>query len=340
VVAALVFAAAAGIPDLSRADEGGGSFWQPGTYGSLAAVPDEPGWALTATYNHGSTSSGSSVATAREISIGRLDPNLRASLSANANAVGDGITVSPSYVFATPVLGAKAEVSVSTVFGGSSTVLAGTLFAALGPITLLRSDSISDSVTGFGDLIPQATLYWNKGVHNFMVYGTGDIPVGAYQSTRLSSLGLGHGAMDAGAGYTYYNEDTGYEFSAVAGLTYNLLNTTTNYQSGVDFHLDWGGSKYLTDDLFIGPAGYFYNQIGCDSGSGDRVGCFESQVAGLGAHVGYGFPVGKSQGSLSLKGYGDFAAQNRASGWSMWLSFSISQPEPAASPSRVRMLHK
>src|ERR1700704_6056298 len=78
------------------------------------------------------------------------------------------------------------------ILGRSSTSLSGTLMATLGPLALVRSDSIADSVTGFGDLNPQATLYWNKGVHNFMVYGTGNIPVGAYQSTRLSNLGLGH----------------------------------------------------------------------------------------------------------------------------------------------------
>jgi hypothetical protein len=337
---AVVFATVVGVPVLARADEGGGSFWQPGTYDSLAAVPDQPGWSLSATYNHVSTSAGASVAAAREIQIGRLDPNLRASLSANVNAVGDSISVSPSYGFATPILGAQAVVGVSTVLSRSATALTGTLTATLGPVTLVRSDSISDSVTGFGDVTPLATLYWNKGVHNFMVYGTGNLPVGAYQSTRLSNLGLGHGAMDAGGGYTYYNADTGYEFSAVAGLTYNLMNTTTNYQSGVDFHLDLGASKYLNDDLFIGPVGYFYNQIGCDSGSGDRVGCFESQVAGLGAQVGYSFPVGKLEGYLNLKGYGDFAAQNRASGWNMWLTFSVSQPEPTAAASRLPMLHK
>ncbi len=340
MVATLVLAAVTGIPSLSRADEGGGSFWQPGTYDSLAAVPDAPGWSFAATYTHVPTISGGVVAAAREISIGRLDPNLKANLSATVNAVSDTITVSPSYAFATPILGARAVVSVSSVLDRSSTALAGTLTTTLGPVTLVRSDSISDSVTGFGDLSPLATLYWNKGVHNFMVYGTGNVPVGAYQSTRLSNIGLGHGAMDVGGGYTYLNYDTGYEFSAVGGLTYNLINSSTDYQSGVDFHLDWGASRYLTDDLFVGPVGYFYSELGCDSGSGDRIGCFQSRVAGLGAQVGYSFPVGKLQGYVNLKGYGDFGAENRASGWSMWLAFSISPPESAAASSRTPMLHK
>jgi hypothetical protein len=339
-VALLAFAVIVGFHGVARADEGGGGFWQSGTYDSFAAIPDQPGWSFSAIYNHGATHAGAAVAAAREIQIGRLDPNLRASLSANSDSVGDAITVSPSYAFATPVLGARAVVSVSSLLAHASNTLSGTLTATLGPVTLVRSDSISDSLTGFGDLTPQVALFWNKGVHNFVAYGTGNIPVGAYQSTRLSNIGLGRGAMDAGGGYTYYNEDTGYEFSAVAGLTYNLLNTSTNYQSGVDFHLDWGASKSLTDNLFIGPVGYFYNQLGCDSGSGDRVGCFQSRIAGLGAQVGYNFPVGKFQGYLNLKGYGDFAAENRASGWNLWLTFSISPPEPGAASARIPMLHK
>ena len=39
-------------PGVSRADEAGASFWLPGQYASLAAVPQTPGWALTASYYH------------------------------------------------------------------------------------------------------------------------------------------------------------------------------------------------------------------------------------------------------------------------------------------------
>jgi hypothetical protein len=65
--------------------------------------------------------------------------------------------------------------------------------------------------------LPLATLRWNNGVHNYMTYITGDIPVGAYDSTRLSNIGIGHGAIDAGGGYTYLNPQTGHEFSGVLG---------------------------------------------------------------------------------------------------------------------------
>jgi hypothetical protein len=48
----------------------------------------------------------------------------------------------------------------------------------LPPFALMRTDTISDTSTGFGDLYPQASLKWNFGVTNFMTYITGDIPVG------------------------------------------------------------------------------------------------------------------------------------------------------------------
>jgi hypothetical protein len=44
---ALVLGAVASTPRISMADEGGVSFWLPGLFGSLAAVPQQPGWALT-----------------------------------------------------------------------------------------------------------------------------------------------------------------------------------------------------------------------------------------------------------------------------------------------------
>src|SRR5262245_39978615 len=44
--------------------------------------------------------------------------------------------------------------------------------------------------------------------------------------------------VDGGVGYTYFNPKTGHELSAVAGLTYNFENEHTDYQNGIDFHLD------------------------------------------------------------------------------------------------------
>ena len=193
---------------------------------------------------------------------------------------------------------------------------------------------------GFWGSVPEFALRWNAGVHNYMTYITGDIPVGAYQSTRLSNLGIGHGAIDAGGGYTYFNPQTGHEFSGVLGFTYNFKNTATQYQNGVDMHFDWGASQFLSKQVMVGLVGYVYKELGCDSGSGDRVGCFHSQVLGVGPQIGFLFPVGDMQGYLNFKAYGEFAAENRPSGWNAWVTFAISPPAPGAPPTTKPIVRK
>lgn len=340
-VAAITFLAIASTPTIASADEAGVSFWIPGFFGSLAATPQQPGWSAAAIYYHTSVSAGGEVARAREIEAGRIPANLTATLNAKLNADVDLGLLVGTYVFATPVLGGQASATLMGVYGANTTsiagLLTGTLSTPVGSIPFSRSDSISDSIVGFGDLIPQFALRWNAGVNNYMTYITGDIPVGAYQSTRIANIGIGHGAIDAGGGYTYFNPQTGHELTGVLGVTYNFKNTDTQYQSGVDMHFDWGASQFLSKQVQVGLVGYVYKQLGCDSGFGDRVGCFRSQVAGAGPQVGFIFPVGDMQGYLNLKAYKEFAAENRPEGWNAWVTFAISPaaPTPTAPPKRI-----
>jgi hypothetical protein len=322
--AALVLA-----PTISRADEGGISFWLPGQYGSLAAAPQTPGWALGAIYYHTSVSGGGNVAASREAQIGRFAPNVNINLNLSLNAQADLLFLAPSYTFATPVFGGQLAISVASIFGRNATSLAGTLTASVGPLVTTRMGTIDDSLTAFGDLYPTATLRWNQGVHNFMTYISGDIPVGAYDPSRLANIGIGHGAIDAGGGYTYFNPATGHEFSGVGGFTYNFKNQDTQYQNGVDFHFDWGASQFLSKQVFVGLVGYAYQQLTDDSGQPLVLGGFRSRVLGVGPQIGYIFPVGGMQGFLGAKAYGEFDAANRASGWNTWLTFSISEAAPA-----------
>jgi hypothetical protein len=325
---------------VSLADESGTSFWLPGTYGSLAAVPGTPGWAVASVYYHTTVNAGADVAAAREIQIGRFNPSLNVNLNASLHATADLAIIVPSYTFATPILGGQLAVQMGTITGSTSANVNGTVSASLPPFSLVRTDNIGDTTTGFGDLYPLVSLKWNMGVNNFMTYVTGDIPVGNYSSASLANLGLGHGAIDAGGGYTYLNPATGHEFSAVAGFTYNFLNPTTQYQSGVDFHLDWGASQFLSKQFFVGLVGYAYDQVSADSGSGDKVGAFESRVFSIGPQLGYIFPIAGKQGFLGLKSYFEFGAQNRPEGWNTWLTFAISDAPPTATAAPSTLVHK
>lgn len=102
-------------------------------------------------------------------------------------------------------------------------------------------------------------------------------------------------------------------------------------------------SQFLTKQWQVGLVGYWYDQLSCDSGSGDRVGCFQSRVGGIGPQIGYGFSISKEwQGYFNLKGYREFAAQNRPDGWNAWLTFAISPAAPgkAQASTKRRMITK
>jgi hypothetical protein len=279
--------------ELSLADEGGSGMYLPGSYGSLAAVPAEPGWSLALIYDH---------------TTGAVSNAVSGNVSENSD-LGYG---SLTYAFKTPVLGGQLALSMGGAFGGFQMTAAGK----------------EDSRLGYNDLVPAAVLRWAAGVHNYMVYSQGEIPVGTYDPSRLANFGIGHGAIDSGAGYTYYDTKTGYEFSAVAGLTYNLENTHTDYQNGIDAHIDWGASKFLSKTFHLGLVGYYYQQLTPDHGQPAILGDFESRVAAVGPQIGYFFPIGDLEGYVNLKGYGEFAAENRPAGWNVWLTFVISPKAP------------
>ena len=315
--AAGLFCLAAAIgPRTALADEGGVSFWLPGHFGSLAAAPGVPGWSWATLYIHSDVAARAGQQFPRG---GRIDVGIagRADLA----------VFGPTYTFATPVLGAQVAVSLFGIAGRSEGSAA---LSLTGPLGNTIGINRTQDLTSYGDVIPQVSLKWNQGVHNFMVYGTGDIPIGDYDPNRLANLGLGHGAIDGGAGYTYFNPKTGNEFSAVAGLTYNFKNTSTQYQNGMDFHVDWGASHFFTKQFQLGVAGYYFQQVTDDFGAPAALGGFRSRVAGIGPQVGFLFPVGDMDGYVNVKAYKEFAAENRPEGWNAWLTFAISPRAPEA----------
>jgi hypothetical protein len=97
-----------------------------------------------------------------------------------------------------------------------------TFTGTVGPIPFSRTINLEQDNWGIGDLIPQFAVRWSSGVNNYMAYLTGDIPVGLYSSTNLANIGLGHGALDGGVGYTYLDQKIGHEFSVVTGFTRKL----------------------------------------------------------------------------------------------------------------------
>jgi hypothetical protein len=324
LTAAAALTASAGLAP-TFADEGGVSFWLPGNFGSLAATPGTPGWSWATIYYRGEAAAAANAQFPRG---GRTDVGI--------SGRGDLAFFGPTYTFATPVLGGQAAISILGAAGRNEASAALSLTGPLGNTIAL---SRTQELTSFGDVIPSATLKWNFGTSNLMVYGMGDVPIGDYDPARLANLGIGHAAVDFGGGYTYFDPKAGNEFSWVAGLTYNFKNPDTQYRNGADFHIDWGASHFFDNKLQLGLVGYYFQQVTDDFSAPASLDGFRSRVAGVGPQVGYIFPMGdKLQGYVNLKGYWEFAAQNRAAGWNTWLTFAISPaaPEPASAKPIIR----
>lgn len=294
----------------AHADEGGISFWLPGLNGSLAATPGTPGWSWTQVYYHTSVSAG-----------GGKQFNASGNVVAGLKGEGNLTFFGPTYTFATRVWGGQASFSLLGLAGKNAAEIDATL---TGPNGGVFSLSRAESLTAFGDVIPQFAVKWNQGVNNYMTYVTGDIPVGNYSSSNLANLGLGHGAIDSGGAYTYFDPSKGHEFSITSGLTYNFKNPDTQYQNGIDWHVDMGASQFLSKQFMVGVVGYYFQQVTGDSGSGATLGDFKSRIAGVGPQMGFIFPLGGSQAFLGVKGYKEFAAENRPEGWNVWVTLSLS----------------
>jgi hypothetical protein len=285
------------------------SFWAPGQFSSLAAVPGEPGWAVPVVYLHAAADAG----VQKRFLVG-------GNLTAGIDATADLLFFFPTYTFQEPVLGGQAGFGVGFAVGR----MRGTAEVSIaGPQGNTVTAQRTDTVTGGSDLYGLGTLKWHDGNNYYIAYTMFGVPTGAYQLGRLANIGINHWSIDGGGGYTYFDAKQGHEFSIVGGLTYNFENNDTNYKNGIDGHIDWAASQFLSEQLQVGIVGYVYYQLTGDSGAGATLGDFKSRVAAVGPQAGYFFPVGKSRGYVNLKGYWEFGERNRAAGWNLWLSLAL-----------------
>jgi hypothetical protein len=285
----------------ARADEGGASFWIPGQYAqNLAATPPSPGWSVPVTlYYYSGRAPGSA------------GPN--SAVTPGTRSQSWQLSATPTWAPEAKLLGGQPALMLSAGVGSNATELPAT--GASGPE--------SQTVGGATDLAPAATLAWQRGNDSWMVYLTGNVPVGSYASARLSNVGIGHGAFDGGSVYTYDSDATGRSFSAALGVTYNSTNPDTHYRSGIDSHLGLSAMFPLAGGVRAGLSGYVYYQLTGDSGGGDACGSCKSRVAGVGPQLNRTFNVGRQSWSANVRGYWEFRASNRLQGTAWFATVAI-----------------
>jgi hypothetical protein len=150
----------------------------------------------------------------------------------------------------------------------------------------------TDFATGIGDMtfIP-FWLNWTCGDFKWAVQLDVYAPTGAYNIGHLANVGLNYWTFEPMATFSWISKKIGLEISATAGFDFNTINSATDYQSGDVFHIDTTIAEHLP--LFgcgiigVGANAFYWKQFTADSGSGAKLGSFETQMTGVGPVLSY-----------------------------------------------------
>ena len=291
----------------SRAEEGGSGHYLPGAMSSFTdGVPLQE--TFIARYNF--VSWDASVAANRILPIANL-VTAGADISSSAN--GLSLLWRPSW----------GDINDCWSYAMSATIPYVDLDISANIITPLGTARRSDSISGLGDIVLMPVMLNQNFNPDFNInYRLGVYaPTGRYEVGRLANTGKNFWTLEPTVGFMYFGQKNGIEASAFLGADYNFENEDTDYQSGMQAHLDgtlaqhfplWGGLAG------IGVNGYWYEQIEGDSGTGATFGEFKGRTAGLGPVVSYATKIGGVDVVGELKWLHEFETKLRPEGDFVW----------------------
>ncbi len=229
-----------------------------------------------------------------------------------------------TWVADTKILGGNLGFAATVPFPiGTERTSAGAAFT--GPLGNTFSGSLTQSVWGIGDMAVAGFLGWHEGNSHWNLAVTGTIPTGVYDPDRIAFLGLHRPSVDVRGAYTYLDPQTGLEISGAVGMTFNHINTATDYQSGDEVHFEWDVNEHFASGFSLGVGGYVYDQVTGDSGPATRIlGPFEGRVVAVGPLVGYTFKImNLIPVNLNARWFHEFDVRNRVTGNSIFGTISL-----------------
>ena len=273
------------------ADEGASGLYVPGNFGFGAGVTPGPGLYLST-------------------GAGYYDGDIKVYID-GGKIVLDVIKRPVSSMYAalwvpeTKILGGQLGLSLRSSFNYAW---------AHGVVTGLIAEDKTVAGWGLGDTIPRAQLGWTAGGWSNTLYVTGWLPTGRYQRGFEPNTGKNRYGLNLGWGVTYLDPRTLLEFDSAIGVTWSSRNPATDYKNGDAFTWEWAVGKAWTNGLKIGVAGYAYQQITGDSGSGAKLGPFKGRVFGVGPQIVYNTELLQRPVIFNLHNYQEFGAVNRFEG--------------------------
>lgn len=176
-------------------------------------------------------------------------------------------------------------------------------------------DEINGRNQGIGDvsLIP-ASLYWSWRDLHFNLYEVVSAPTGRFDANNVVNISLNRWVFDTVFSMSWLNKTRGLDLSFASGLTYSTENPSTDYQNGLEFHLDFMANRFLTESLAVGLHGSVYRQITADSGEGAAFGSFKGRSSSLGPALIFSKKYGNRNIYTSAKWLHEFGAKNHIQG--------------------------
>ena len=141
----------------------------------------------------------------------------------------------------------------------------------------LAGANIEDNSFGIGDIGVTGLVGWHDGNMHYNAGLTVFAPTGSYstasidvrnRSMSILSNGKNVWSFMPSLGATYFNPDTGLEVSGVASLLASTKNTSTDYQTAPAFQLEGAVLQRSKSGWGFGLAGYTYQQLSDDTGTG------------------------------------------------------------------------
>lgn len=250
---------------------------------------------------------------------GRVEVDLRSRLMTD---LVTGTYVTPLKIFgANYALGFIWSSVTNTFLKGSLVV--DTRFPLL---NRLLSRSEEGSYTGVSDLVvTPINLGWHLGQFHIMAFGNLYAPVGSYNAERRLNTGLSRWALEPNVAVTWLRPGTKYpqEASISMGWTFNLENPATQYTTGQEFHLEYFLGQHLPLGFTLGLAGYIYNQMTADTGSGASLGAFHGQTIALGPCLTFNSKIAGHAIGLNARYYNELKVKNRFDGQAAFVTLSL-----------------
>lgn len=246
-------------------------------------------------------------------------------------AIGGVVVVDPSidvlvtkvnltHSFKEKVLGGRLAVTVTQPIATGDFRFDGTAGGGLGI-------SVKDSNTGLGDTTITPGLGFDKGNSHWAIQTSFFLPTGYWEPARIDprnrtievlSFGKNRFAVQPVVNYTYFNPKTGLEFSTAWSVLFSARNEDTDYQTAPEASIEVAAVQHLKSGLALGLAGYGYQQLGNDSGSGAEAlqnaygaKSLEARVFGAGPLLTYSTKVGGHSLSFKAKYTHEFGAKRR-----------------------------